>query len=333
MRGKSSRFFWSVLMLLSAFLSNAVCSADAPSGYPGRPVEVIVPFAAGGGMDKTARILAKYAAKRLGNRMDVVNLTAGGNIQGKTTAINAAPDGYTLCFWSNGLVTDELLVRNATYTHEDVQPVCMVAYDPHVIVVGKVFAEHTGVRTFADLVEFMRANPGRVTFGVGGNWTSHDFVRVKIEAAAGVKFARMPFLGGGPALQATASGNCDVATPIAPEYIDNPDAANVIPLAVTYRNRMRRLPDVPSVSDLELPGLEQVLWKVIAVPKETPKPIVDYLARTFDDTMRDPEFASEAYDSGITVVRMFGEELRQFIASEYELYGRLTEEWGIRIQR
>ena len=319
------------VLLAVVFGMNVSLSGEAakPAGYPVKPIEIIVPFAPGGGMDVSVRLLAGYAGEELGEKIRVVNLTRGGNIQGNLEGIRAAPDGYVLGCWGTGLVTDQLMVRNAPYTHKDVEPVCMYARDPHLIVVSAEFAERTGVRTLEALLRHIGENPGMVVFGAGGNWTSHDFLRLKLEAAAGEKFARMPFLGGAPALRAALEGNCDVVTPFPSEFMPYAESDAVIVLAVASESRLRMLPDIPATKELGYPSFVQGIWRVIAAPKGTPQRIIDYLAAVFHRAVENGDFVSEAGKAGITPVFMAGDELKDFIEEEYEAFVDLTGELGI----
>ncbi len=319
--------------LLLATVSIRAGDAPRPAGFPSRPIEIIVPFAAGGGMDRCMRLVASHVEKELGQSVQVRNLTAGGNIQGNRAGIDAAPDGHVWGSWGMGLVTDELLVRNATYTHRDVIPVAMVAMDPHIIAINAQFADQNNIIDLAGLLRHIVANPGQVVFGAGGNWTAHDFVRLKIEQAAGAKFARMPFLGGALATEATANGNCDVASPFGPEYLPFESDSRLIALAVANTSRLKFLPGVPSTAESGQPELVQVMWRVISVPKQTPQPIVDYIATVLRKTLHNPEFIQEMQSAGLNPAFLAGQELAEFIEEEFQYFEKQTESWGIRVER
>lgn len=304
-----------------------------PFGYPAKPIEAIVPFAAGGGLDTSIRLLAKYAELELREKIVVLNLTQGGNIQGNLRSINAAPDGYTLGCWGMGLVTDELVVKNVPYTHKDVLPLCMYARDPHIIAVGAQFATQRGIRTLDDLIDYVRKNPGQVTFGSGGNWTSHDFIRLKLEEQAGIKFARMPFLGGAPALQAAASGNCDVVTPFPSEFIPYAESGKIVPLAVSYPQRLRRFPNIPTTVEVGFPDMLQSMWRVLALPKGTPRSTAEYLESVFAKAAVNEDYVREADEMGINTEFLGSKELEEFLDQEYHFFAEATERLGVRVDR
>lgn len=319
------------VLLLFLLCCRARAGEDA-SLYPSRPVEIIVPFAAGGGMDVAARLIAKYAEPVLGQQISVVNRTRGGNIEGNSEGIAAVPDGYTLLAWGNGLVTDQLIVKSASYTHNDVMPVCMFGSAPEVIVVEAEFARDNGIATLEDLFEHARANPGQITIGMGGNWTTHDFLRLKMEVQADVSFNRMPFLGGAPALKATAEGNCNVAVPFISELMPYADSDAIVPLAVAFERRVSQFPEVPTTAELGYPDMTQSIWRVFSVPLGTSPAIVRRLESAFWRVLVNPEFRGEAEAIGVIPQFMNAEETRDFIEREYQFYAERTQEWGIRVR-
>ena len=323
---------FAVAILMFAFPAVQAGEIAKPGNYPARPVEIIVPFAAGGGLDIAVRLLGKHAEKELGQRIVVSNKTGGGNIQGNFEGIRAKPDGYVIGAWGSGLATDELLVKGVPYTHKDVQPLCMFANDPEVFTVGKKLAEERGWKTLDDVLAYAKANPGKVTMGMGGNWTPHDFLRLKTEEATGVKFNRMPFAGGAPALQSAASGNCDLVVPFLAELLGLIDSGLVLPLAVAYDERVAQIPDVPSIVELGYPDMTQTIWRCFTLPKKTPPEIVAYLEAVFEKVINDPEYLEEARKIGVNPVFMGSKDLEKYIEKEYEYFAEKTQEWGIRVK-
>ena len=313
-------------------IAGSVFAAEKPANYPAKPIEMIISFNAGGGMDTTFRVIAKYAEQLLGQRVVVSNKPGGGNIQGNVEAMKARPDGYVLGTWGNGLVTDQLLLKGIPYVYTDVQPVCMVGIDPNVLAVGAKWAAENNIKTLQDLMKYAKENDGKVSFGAGGNWTPHDFFRIKIEDAGGFKFKRMPFSGGAPAMQSVAGGSCDVASPFLPEILNMIDSGLLLPLAVGSESRVAQLPDVPTVGECGYAGAEQGIWRLVSVPKATPKPIVDYLASVFEQVLANPEFKEEAKKIGVNPVFIGPDKVAAFIDDEFKYFEKKTEEWGIRVK-
>ena len=311
----------------------AVSAPDEDAQGPSRPLEIIVPFAPGGGLDVATRILAKYAEPELGQNIVVSNMTKGGNIEGNLLAMRAEPDGQVLGAWGSGLATDELLIKGVPYTHGDVRPVCLFANDPEVIGVGREFAETNGIRSLADMLAYAAANPGRVSFGVGGNWTVHDFLRLKIENHAGVKFNRMPFLGGALAARAAARGNCDVVVPFLSEILPHLETGRVVPLAVAYEKRLAQIPDIPTTAELGYPEVTQTIWRVLTLPRDTPQPILEFLENAFAKAAENPAYIEEARKRGVNPVFMGSKDTEAFVQKEFEYYSGKIAEWGIGVEK
>lgn len=328
-----SRFFALAACAIAAFYGctamSRVEAGEVEKGFPSKPLKIIVPYAKGGGLDVSSRIMAKYAAPILGEMIDVENITQGGNVRGYLKAIQSDPDGYTLSAWGNGLVTDSILIKNAPYSYHDVKPLCLFANDPHIIVVSKEFAEDAGINALEDLFEYARLHPGIVSIGVGGNWTTHDFMRMKMERIAKVKFNRIPFLGGAPALQAAANGNCHVATPFVSELLGLQDKDKVIPLAVAYHDRIAQFPALASVPEVGYPGMTQSIWRVLALPKDTPEPIVQILESAFQQVIENPDFIDEARSLGVNPFFMGSEKLSSFLEKEFRFYSLKARNWNI----
>ncbi len=310
--------------------ARSAAASDQADYYPEKTVTVIVPFAAGGGLDLSARLLAKYVAPKLGVPVEVVNLTRGGNIRGNMEGIQAYPDGYTLLIWGSGLFTDDLLVRNAPYNYEDVEPICGFMNDPEILVVDRIFAERRGIATFTQLLDYVRDNPGQVTIGMGGNWTAHDLFRLRIERVADIRFNRMPFLGGRLALEAVARGNANVANCFAAELFGLPGRMrdNVLPLAVASEEPLPLLPGVPSVVELGYPNMAQSMWRMVTAPRGTDKAIIEKLETVIREVLQNPIFQKEATSMGFFPVFMSSEEMAVYLKESHEIAERLLTQYG-----
>lgn len=304
-------------------------AAAVDEGFPARPIRIIVPYAKGGGLDVASRVVAKYASPHLGQIIEIDNITRGGNVHGYIEAIDAAPDGYTMAAWTNGLVTDALLIKNVPYTYSDVRPLCMFASDPHIIAVDRRFAEEAGINVLEDLFDYTKLHPGVVSIGMGGNWTTHDLMRMKIERIAKVKFNRIPFLGGALALKAVADGNCNVATPFVSELVGLNESARerILPLAVAYHERIQQFPDVASVPELGYPGMTQSIWRIFALPKDTPDQIIAILENAFRKAIESPDFLDEARALGVNPFFVGSEKLDNFLEKEYKFYLNKSRFW------
>ncbi len=309
-------------ILLGLGIAEGVAEAGAAK-YPTKPIEMVVAFPAGGGQDATFRILAKYAEKHVGTRIVVLNKVGGGGVIGNTDIARSKPDGYTLGTISNNQVTDELTVKGVPYTYKDFVPVAQIAADPHVLVVKNALG-----MDFKQFIEHVRKNPNKVAMSMGGTWTSHDFFRVKLEKAYGVKFLRMSYQGGAPALQAVAGGHVDSATPFIVEAMPSIEGKLVTSVAVSCAERAPTLPNVPSVKELGQ-DVTQYNFRGVSVPPGTPQEIIDFLEDAFAKAYKDPEFQSDLKKVGIFPFFRGHKDFVKYYQEEAARYAAIAKELAI----
>lgn len=299
--------------------------AAAAEGYPSRPIEVIVPYAAGGGVDVTARILAEHAKGHLGQPLVVVNRTGGGGAVGFTAGAQAKPDGYTLTMITNAALSDEFLVKGARYSYRSFTPVVQVAFDPAVLVVQKGGQYDVPLE---DLLKAARKNPGQIRVGAGGNWSAQDTTRALLEREANVKFARVPFPGGAPAVTALLGGHIDAAIAYISEFKGHYEAGKVTPIALTGDSRSPFLPDVPTFAQLGVP-IPVGVWRIVAAPAGTPAEAVRTLERALLGALDDPA-AKEAFRAaGVNVQVRDAAETRRYLEDQYRFYTQLVKDFGL----
>lgn len=314
------------LIGLLVALGLALAGPCPAATYPVKPVEMIVSFAPGGGQDVACRIFAKYAEKYLGQRIAIVNKTGGGGVIGNTEILKSRPDGYTIGTWTNGLVTDEMVIKGVPYTYKDFLPLVHIGADPNVLSIKKSLK-----MDFAQFIKHVKDNPGKVSIGMGGNWTAHDFFRVKLEKAAGIKFQRVPFQGGAPAVQAVAGETCDSSTPFVPEVLPMLDGKLVTPLAVSSTQRAAALPNLPTVKELGY-DVVQYIWRGFSVPPKTSPEIVSFLEGVFKKTYDDPECRAALIKAGVTPIWKGHKEFVKYVEDEHADYLKLVKELGVAAQ-
>jgi len=315
----------SVLYVFTVLLGVLAMSTEglAAAKYPSRPIEMIVAFPAGGGQDVTFRILAKHAEKHIGGRIIVLNKVGGGGVIGNTEIARSKPDGYTLGTVGNNQVTDEFTVKGVPYGYKDFVPVVQVAFDPHVLVIKNALK-----LDFKQFLEHAKKNPGKVSMGMGGTWTSHDFFRLKLEKAIGARFLSVAYQGGAPALQAVSGGHIDSAVPFVVEAVPSLEGKLVTPLAVSSAERVPALKDVPSVKEFGVDAIQGQM-RGVSVPPGTPKEIIDLLDEAFAKTFKEPEFQSDMRKAGISPFFRGHADYVKFYNDEHDRYAGLAKEFGI----
>ncbi|WP_058486100.1 tripartite tricarboxylate transporter substrate binding protein [Defluviitalea phaphyphila] len=293
---------------------------SAKNEFPEKTIEIIVPFGAGGGADISVRNLAKYAEKELGQTIIINNVTGGSGTVGLTQLSQAKADGYKLGYFASTNSNDNLLFEGITYDVDSFKPIIIFSADPHIIVASK----KSGITNMEELKAKAAENEESVSLGLGGAWTSHDFLRMSLEEELDVKFKRVVYQGGAGAVTAVANGDCDVAVPFVSEAIAQIEAGNIVPIAITSDERFELVPDIPTIKEQGF-DYTHVMWRAIVAPAGTPDEVVEILADAFEAAYENPEYQEAAKESGVFSKLMVGEELDNFYLVNHEKYRRMIE--------
>jgi tripartite-type tricarboxylate transporter receptor subunit TctC len=285
--------------------------------YPSRPVHIVAGFAAGGGVDITARLIGQWLGERLGQSFITENRPgAGGNI-GTEAVVHAAPDGYTLLLSTVPNAVNATLYPDLGFDFiRDIAPVAGIIRVPMVILV------HPSVpaATVPELIAYAKASPGKVNMASAGFGSAPHMAGELFNMMAGVNMVHVPYRGQGPALTDVLGGQVQVLFATTPGTTDYIATGKLRALAVTTASRAEMLPQLPPVADF-VPGYDASQWYGLSAPKDTPAEIVDRLNREINAALGNPRMKSRFADIG-------GEPL----AGPPEAYGRLiaeeTGKWG-----
>ena len=228
-----------VLLALPLILISAAIAAAQE--FPIKPIELAVPYAAGGSHDLTARALASVAHQYLGQPLLVVLKPGGGGAPGSQYAIRAKPDGYTLMLGGSGPNTIFALVQNAPIGPDHFTAIARINYSPAIFSVRS----EAPWKSFRDVVDYMKKNPGKFNFANTGTWGAGDFPMRMVGRAAGVEYNNIPYDGGGPALVAVLGGHADGSFLYTAQLLPQIGAGKMRALAVTDTRRHRDLPNIP----------------------------------------------------------------------------------------
>jgi tripartite-type tricarboxylate transporter receptor subunit TctC len=307
------------------FLQLAAAAAALPAlsrfawaqAYPARPVHIIVGFAAGGGVDITARLIGQWLSERLGQSFITENRPgAGGNI-GTEVVVNAPADGYTLLLATVPNAVNATLYEKLNFNFiRDIAPVAGIIRVPQVVLVNPSVPAHT----VPELVAYAKANPGKVNMASAGNGSAPHMAGELFNVTAGVNMVHVPYRGQGPALTDLLGGQVQVlfaTTPGTTEYVRT---GKLRALAVTTASRAQVLPDLPTVRDF-LPGYEASQWYGVGAPKSTPAEIIDKLNKEINAALADPGMKARFADIG-------GEALAGSPADFGRLIAEETEKWA-----
>jgi tripartite-type tricarboxylate transporter receptor subunit TctC len=289
--------------------------------YPTRPVRVIVPFAAGGGTDITARLMGQWLSDRLGQPFVIENRPGGGTNIGTEAAVKSPADGYTLLVVGTSNTVNPSLYEKLNFNLiRDIAPVGGIIRAPYVMVVNPSLP----ARTVPEFIAYAKANPGRINMASAGSGTGGHLAGEMFKMLTGADMQHVPYRGGGPALLDLIAGQVQVYFAGMPETIEYIRAGKVRPLVVTTAARAEALPDVPSVADV-VPGFDASVWFGVGVPTNTPAEIIERLNKEINAGLADPRLKARFAELGSTVFPGSPAEFGRFIADETEKWGKVVK--------
>ncbi|HEX2545622.1 MAG TPA: tripartite tricarboxylate transporter substrate-binding protein, partial [Ramlibacter sp.] len=238
------------------------------SGWPAKPVMMIVPFPAGGGTDAFARPLAAQFAKQTGKQLIIDNRGGAGGTVGATLAARAAPDGYSLFMGAVHHTIAPAIYPKLDYDlQKDLVPISLVARVPQVVVVNP---QRIPARDFKEFLQLVRSNPGKYNYASAGNGTSHHLAGELFKIQTRSFITHIPYRGAGPALQDLIAGSADLMFDGLGSSAAHIKGGRIRPLMVSGNRRNPAFPDVPSASELGLPDYTVTTWYGIWAPRGTP---------------------------------------------------------------
>jgi tripartite-type tricarboxylate transporter receptor subunit TctC len=324
-------------VVASVLLASAVAAGGAlsPAGaqtFPTKQITMVVPFTAGGPTDTLGRILAERMSKALGQTVIVENTTGAAGTIGVTRVARAAPDGYTIGIghWSTHVVNPA--IYPLTYDiFEDFEPLAQIATNPQLVVARKDFP----ATDLKGLIEYAKANSDKTTAGTAGVGAASHIGGLYFEQKTGAKLRFIPYRGGGPALQDLVAGQIDIMFDQAANSIPQIQAGKIKVYAVTAKERLKAMPDVPTVDEAGLPGLYIAVWHGLWAPKGTPKDVAAKLTAAIMEALTDPHVRERFAALGQEIpppAQQTPQALRAHHAAEIKLWWPLIKAAGIKIE-
>jgi tripartite-type tricarboxylate transporter receptor subunit TctC len=310
-------------------LAAAIAFPGAAQNYPSRPVRLIVGFAPGGGVDINARMLAPKLSEYLGQQVVVENVPgAGTNIANERVA-KAAPDGYTLLINTAAVAINMSLYRNLPFdTLRDFAPVSVFSESPNVLVVNAKLPA-TNVK---ELVAMARSAPGKLNYSSAGVGTTQHLAAELFKLRTGTFIVHIPYKGSAPSLTALIAGEVDLSFANIPAIQAHVKSGRLRALAVTASRRAAQLPEVPTMKEAGVEGVEVVVWYGVLAPAGTPRDIVQTLANGIMRATRDPEVRRRMLEQGAEPVGSTPEEFAKLLREEVARWAEVVRISGARAE-
>jgi tripartite-type tricarboxylate transporter receptor subunit TctC len=315
------------MSLVALALLLSALSAFAQT-YPSRPVRVIVPFPAGGGVDAAGRILAQRLGESFGTPFLIENRGgANGNI-GTEAAAKSPNDGGTLLFTGAGFVTNPSLYRSVPYDPvRDFEPVSLMALGPNVLVVHPSLP----VKSVRELIALAKTQPGRIGFAGSGSGSTPHLAGELFNAMAGVQMVHIPYRGSGPAMIGLLAGDAPVMFLPAINPGGHVAAGRLRAIAVTSRERLQAMADLPTVSEAGLPGYESSQWYGLLAPAGTQSEVLDLLNSQVANIMRSSDMKIRMTNDGLVPIGGSREQFAAHIKGEIEKWAKVVSASGARV--
>jgi len=316
-------------LLATLAVAAANSAALAQANFPTRVVKLIVPYPPGGGTDLLARVLADQLGRKWGQAVIVENIGgAGGNI-GAAEVFRADPDGYTLLLASPGpIATNAYMYKDMSYDSAKWVPIAVLATSPYVLVLNNGF----DAPNLALLLTHAKANPGRLTAATPGVGSVGQLATIELELLADIKLLQVPYKGLSPAVADVLAGNVDMMFDMLATSLPLYRAQKEKIIAVGGTERVKELPDVPTLAEAGVPGYRAVTFFGIVAPPQTPDALADRINHDVVECLKKPEFIEKTKALGMDLAPGSRADAAKFFAEERALWGKVIKQADIPLQ-
>jgi tripartite-type tricarboxylate transporter receptor subunit TctC len=322
--------YWRVAITGLLYLVSVACGV-APSSaadYPNRPVRWLIGFAAGGPVDIVARIMSQWLSEHFGQQFVVENHAGSGGNIATAAAIGSAPDGYTLMFsGANNAISASLYKKLPFDFIRDTVPVASFTQVPNMLVVSNAMP----VKTVQELIDYCKANPGKISYASSGNGTSVHMSAELFKAMTKCDMVHVPYRGSAIAFPDVISNKVQLIFDNLPTAMEQARSGNVRALGVTSPQRWPSVPDVPAIAET-VPGYEAAVFYGMSAPKGTPPEIVDILNGAVNEALKDPKLIARFAAIGGLPKPMTPAGYGKLIADETEKWRKVVESAGVSVE-
>lgn len=297
------------------------------AAWPDRPVRMVVPYAAGGGADNAARIVAQRLGELLGQPVVIDNKPGAGGVIGADQVAKSAADGYTVLFDASAHVVNPALRKMPFDSARDFTPVSLIVTAPQILVVSP----KSPYKSVDELMAAARKEPNKITFASAGAATASHLAAELMADEGKVDLLHVPYKGGAPALTDVMAGSVDLYFGNAASTLQHVTSGKLRALGVSSRQRLKSLPSVPTLSESGMPQYEVLEWNGIFLPKGTPADVLQRLAKEVQASVADPKVRERLLQAGVTPVGDSSVEFGRFVDKESARWQALVKARGIRL--
>jgi tripartite-type tricarboxylate transporter receptor subunit TctC len=293
--------------------SPAQAESSAAANYPDHPIKLVVGYAPGGGNDVAARLMGKQLTEILHQPIVVENRPGAGTNIAASYVARSAPDGYTLSLSSTALAVNVTLYRKLDYDAvKDFEPVAIFAEAPNLLIVNPKLP----VNSVADLIAYGKKHPGKLNFSSAGSGSTQHLSGELFKLKTGITATHVPYKGSAPSLTAVISGEADFTFVNIPSSKQLIESGQVKALAITAKKRFPAVPNIPTMEEEGVKGMDVATWYSIVAPAGTPKAIVDKLNAAINQAVANPAFSKQLEDLGTQPIKESPEYFKKFLADE-----------------
>lgn len=317
------------LAFTTAATFGSTALAQDATKWPERPIRLVVGFVPGGGTDVSARILSAKLSETLGQQVVVENKPGASGLIASDHVAKADPDGYTLLLANmQSTVSAPYVIQSDLDPNRDFTAVRYIGSVPNVLVINPTKHKYTSVK---DLIDDAKARPKELLYASSGQGSPQHLSAARFSQIADVEMEHVPYKGSGQAMTDLLGGNVDMNFDTLPGAIGQIQAEKLRPLAVTSAQRSKRLPDVPTLAEAGVPGMDIVQWYAVLAPAKLPKPILDKLDQALQTALADPEVSGKLGDQGMTLGDGPNDPaaFAAYMQDEWNKYGKITKDLGL----
>ncbi len=303
-------------------------SAVQAQPYPNKPIRLVVGFAPGGNTDVVARVVGQKLGERLGQQVVIENKAGAGGTIATGEVARAAPDGYTLLFAADTVITLHLVAKVQFDMQRDFVPITLVTIQPIAVAVHPSL----GVGSVQELIAYGKANPGKLSFAHSGTGTGQHFSGELRKKMAGLAMVHVPYRGGGPAVQDLVGGQVPMAVMGSTPLIPHHKAGRIKIIAFTTKERFAPMPEIPTLHEAGLTGFDTSQWLGLMAPRGTPAAVVARLHAETSKIVAHPEVKARLAQAALQTVGNTPQEFEAVIRADTERWTKLADELGIKPQ-